>query len=281
MKKVLIAGILLSVYSHANGIDSRIIEAYKNGHQQGVNQIEREFDLQGYEESTIIPKQYIVKLNIDNIPQNEILLYKNYAFFEGLLPVTVKTPSENAIIFASYNREVDAQALADGLNQKIPLADYKITVSQKEEGEYVKKPFIYKYLFDKMLKEIKDSVEGKVFFVKEKVSAKTVEKEVEPPKRAQEPKKEKATPKIKPKTELTQKFFVPKYPKVRAFSYEKTWHSYDSKQWDDNNFKFAKFFTKDDKISNYNTITTKNGVEYIKVEDKNLFIEIDYVDEIK
>jgi len=269
VKKALVLIFLVTTFLSSKGFESKIIEAYKTGHQQGVNQIEREFDLQGWKEEKINPKKYIVSLDISNIPQNEILLYKNYAFFEGLLPITADSPTKSVIIFASYNRRVDAQSLANELNKKIPLVKYVVKVDLKEDGKYVKKPFIYKYLFDKMLKEIKNSVKGKVYIVKEKVPTKPIVKVV----KVKEKKKKKST--------LVKKTYQPMYAKIRAFSYEGTYLKYASKKWKDKKFVFKKFISKDKKIISYNTVVTLKGQKYVKVANKNLYVEEDYVKQIK
>ena len=267
IKKILILILMVSALLNAKSIEDKIIEAYKTGHQQGVNQIEREFDLQGWEEKKINPKKYIVSLDISNIPQNEILLYKNYAFFEGLLPMTAESPTKSIIIFASYNRKVDAQSLAKELNKKIPLVKYVVKVGIKEQGIYIKKPFIYKYLFDKMLKKIKDSVKGKVYIIKEKVLDKPIVKIVKV--------------KTKKKTTLVKKIYQPMYAKIRVFSYEGTYLKYTSKKWKDEKFVFKKFLLKDKNIESYNMVTTLKGQKYIKIANKNLYVEEDYVKQIK
>jgi hypothetical protein len=293
IKKNILLGLSLNLLastltaSVVNLQSEEALKGYEMGHYHGINQLEREFLREGIEKKKVEFKKYMVVLNISQIPAHRIYLLKSYGDLEGLTPTTL---TNNMLVFKSFNREPDAEYLKNLLNKNYHLDKTAqkayIYINDKDDAFYTS-PFIYQDMFSNMLKIVKEQVKGKVFIVKES----DLKKEAEPkenlliqPKAkesvkeepVQEPEEKKPVKKHTPK--YTKKYFNPKYA-IKALMYMGDFISYNSKQWDDKEFVEIAIELDPTKTYTYaNTITTKNGEEYVKIYNKNLWIGVEDVE---
>jgi hypothetical protein len=152
-------------YSSDNNLEMNTnskTHVYENGFHHGINCIEREFQLYGKSGDIIKFKSYMVLMNIASLSRESILIYKNYAYEEGLVPVSIDTEK---LVFKSFDRRADAEYLANKiLNKKYMDSNNKVFVKHNNPNqEYRRGKFIYSEIFDKMRERMEKEVEGKVF----------------------------------------------------------------------------------------------------------------------
>ncbi|CAA6799828.1 MAG: Unknown protein [uncultured Sulfurovum sp.] len=152
-------------YSSDNNLEMNTnskTQVYENGFHHGINCIEREFQLYGKSGDVIRFKSYMVLMNIASLSRESILIYKNYAYEEGLVPVSIDTEK---LVFKSFDRRADAEYLANKiLNKKYMGNDNKVIIKHNNPNqEYRRGKFIYSEIFDKMRESMEKEVEGKVF----------------------------------------------------------------------------------------------------------------------
>ena len=150
-------------YSSDNSInESSQTHVYEDGFHHGINCIEREFQLYGKSGDIIKFKKYMVQMSIASLSRESILIYKNYAYEEGLVPVSIDTEK---LVFKSFDRKADAEYLANKiLNKKYMGSNNKVIVKLNNPNqEYRRGKFIYSEIFDKMRERMEKEVEAKVF----------------------------------------------------------------------------------------------------------------------
>jgi hypothetical protein len=150
--------------SDNNEVDRSETRIYENGFHHGINCIEREFQLYGKHDDTLKFKKYMVLMSIASLSRESILIYKNYAYEEGLVPVSIEYEK---LVFKSFDREADAEYLANEiLNKKYMGGQKKVVVKPNNPNQIYKRgKFIYSEIFDKMRENMEKEVQGKVFIV--------------------------------------------------------------------------------------------------------------------
>lgn len=277
--KLLAVSLFASVHLLASEIDvsdEKLRQAYELGHFHGVTQVSREFDLEMFNKykGGLDLKRYLVAMDIRKIPIHKILLYKTYALSEGLSPITT---TNNLLIFASFKRKVDAEYLVNGvLNPGYFGANdkTKIMVIDNVAGEkYSYAPFVYNELMGKMEKEIKDKVKAKVFVLNPNI---------------QEPKEErtkKPTPAPVKKSEpiIDKKYFQIKY-KVPYYEFKvgtsKELRNILKKdvQFSEDRLTEKGYLTDISKKYEFlNTAISKDNIRYVKILNKNMWVELEDV----
>ncbi|HIP11105.1 MAG TPA: hypothetical protein EYG73_00165 [Arcobacter sp.] len=268
-------------YSADNELDTTVnsqIHVYEDGFHHGINCIEREFQLYGKSGDVVKFKSYMVLMNIASLSRESILIYKNYAYEEGLVPVSIDTEK---LVFKSFDRRADAEYLANKiLNKKYMGSDNKVTIKHNNPNqEYRRGKFIYSEIFDKMRERMEKEVEGKVFITngtyKSLVYSDTSYTQTYPfPTHYSEPivdekvvfKAKKTVKKKKPIKKVIKKkkrYFSVKHSKAELFKYDK-------------NKSLVSAGLIDAGIKRIYKITQKiDGVFYIRY--KNFFIELDDV----
>ena len=179
IRKQMVTGLILLSLFQSNGLfasdytgyssdnnegDRGETRIYENGFHHGINCIEREFQLYGKHNDTLKFKKYMVLMSIASLSRESILIYKNYAYEEGLVPVSIEYEK---LVFKSFDREADAEYLANEiLNKKYMGGQKKVVVKPNNPNQIYKRgKFIYSEIFDKMRESMEKEVQGKVFIV--------------------------------------------------------------------------------------------------------------------
>lgn len=279
-KRIAVVASLLAslnlIASEIDVTDEKLRKAYELGHFHGVTQVSREFDLEMFNKykGGLELKRYLVAMDITKIPIHKILLYKTYALSEGLSPITTKN---SLLIFASFKRKVDAEYLVNGvLNPGYFGANdtTKIMVIDNVAGEkYSYAPFVYNELMGKMEKDIKDKVKAKVFVLNPNISDKVVVK----------PKKMKRAAPIKKSKPLDKKYFQIKY-KIPYYEFKvgtaKELRNILKKDIPFNEDRLIEkgYLTNiSKKYAFLNTAISKDDIRYVKVLNKNIWVELEDV----
>jgi len=172
-----ITAILVSI-ANANQADipldnDKIINAYKLGAFHIISELDRNIGQQGYEETSIRLKKYIVAKTIDDsFSTVDLLLLQRMAYSEGLTPLFIK----GYFVFDSFDRKADAEYLLNDILKKSYFAKDNKTIQiidNSQNNEYFKKAFLYKKLYDKLMQEVKSKYEGKVVVI-EKVKQEVI-----------------------------------------------------------------------------------------------------------
>lgn len=306
MKKIVTAVLALSMITTvslmAKGVNlsnEELLQAYELGHYHGINQLEREFKQSMNGVSKIQFKNYMVGIDVSDIPAHKIFLLKNYGYLEGVNPVTL---TNNMLIFNSYERKADALYLMEILNKnyKLDKADKHVDIIVNEDlsKEYDKAPFIYRSLFENMMEKIKEDVKAKVYVVEPISRVKEAEMPTRIMSRKPETTNDRSSSKAiverieKNETSLAQtktkkeqsvqsekqRAFTPKYESITALTYDAPLESFTSKNWKESLFKDANVkIKKGEKMMFANMVKTDSGVKYIKVLDKNLWVDAEDV----
>ena len=149
---------------------------YENGFHHGINCVEREFKLYKKRDESIKFKRWMVYMDISSLPREEILIYKNYAYEEGMLPVSIQGEK---LVFKSFDRKADAEYLATSVLSKYISNTHRIKIkSNNPMNNYKIGNFIYSEIFEKIKASLAKEVVGKVFIsngaYKEVMEAETV-----------------------------------------------------------------------------------------------------------
>lgn len=305
MKKFVISTMMVSIILSAslfakdnamNISNEEWLHAYELGHYHGINQLEREFKQSISNENNKIQfKNFMVIINVSDIPAHQIFLLKNYGLLEGVNPVTL---TNNMLVFNSFDRKADALYLTNILNKNYRLEkdNRKVEIYANEDvnKEYEKAPFIYRSLFQTMIDRMKEEVKGKVYVQQPILSVKETAMPTRILSRKPDPEPIKTTSTIVERIEKNEasmnkdsqiknevenkRIFTPKYTKVTALTYDAPLEKFDSKNWKESLFKDANLkFNKGEKLASANTIKTDRGVTYIKILDKNLWVDMEDV----
>jgi len=300
-KKIWIGSLLLSLFSMNTLMASEYMgyssdesekstssqtRIYEDGFHHGINCIEREFQLYGKSGDIVKFKKYMVLMSIASLSRESILIYKNYAYEEGLVPISIEPEK---LVFKSFDRRADAEYLANKiLNKKYMGGQNKVVIKLNNPNqEYRRGKFIYSEIFDRMRERMEKEVEGKVFitdgsylasttysdtyysqsYPSETLSSSTYYEEplVEytPPKPKSTVKKRPSKKKPKP-VKKKKKYFSINESKAELFRYDKKSKKMISAGFLDSGSKYI-----------YKNVQKIGGVRYIKY--KNLFIELDDV----
>lgn len=312
--------------------DQKLKDAYKLGHFHGVTQIEREYDMELYRRNSgeLKFKNYIVAMQIKELPRHEVLLYKTYGFSEGLRPITT---DNELLVFESYDRLADALYLLDNVLYKsyFDKADQKLNIidNTKQEVKYAYERYINKKLLDAMENNMKQKVKGQVVVIDKtqinKFKKPTIEekllkindKKIKPIRNkpnviitrenVQEQKnamkKELKSPKLKtiediPKPKPLEKkkkkvsksksdkkaekeiFKFKTIATTEYFFYSASFPGYD-KRFLEKEFLSKGYKEKGLVFSYKNIITSDDDTKYIKVLNKNIFMDLDDVELLK
>lgn len=165
--------VFLSLYSNAiaseySGYsnDKKVKEnkqatVYENGFHHGINCVEREFKFYQKRGEKVKFKRWMVYMDIASLPREEILIYKNYAYEEGMLPVSIEGEK---LVFKSFDRKADAEYLATVVLSKYISNTHRIKIKNNNPmSNYRIGNFIYSEIFEKIKASLAKEVIGKVF----------------------------------------------------------------------------------------------------------------------
>lgn len=132
--------------------------AFERGLSVGVDAVEREYRIQGWKEEAVEPLDYMVVLDSKSCSTKKVLLLKDFGFRRGLSPIEL---TNNTLYYKSFDSRPDADELVRYLNDsELKEIPEKVYVYKKRSNEKFRKaPFAFKYIFDRMQKEIKDGVQ--------------------------------------------------------------------------------------------------------------------------
>lgn len=161
LRSIILAALLIPIGLSAMETDPFPDDAavsFERGLSVGIDSIDREYRVQGWKEEVIDSLEYMVVLNTKKCTTKKILLLKEFGFRRGLTPIEL---TNDLLYFKSYGSKPDAEELV-GLINSAELKDNfeKAYVYKKRPGEkFNKAPFVFKYIFDAMQKEIKKDVQ--------------------------------------------------------------------------------------------------------------------------
>jgi hypothetical protein len=279
--------IVSSLVLNANDIsEDKLQSAYMMGAFHSLEQLSRNFKVQGMNKDKIEFNKYMVALDIQNMPTYKLMIYQQIGYQESLTPVVV---NDKYLVFGSYDRKADAVYLQEKVLNSFHFKnkDEKTILIENENSSWYKSQFVQKELFDTLIAEANKNVKAKVFVVEE--SNEELEKRLN---LLEENNKKEGVPSIPPsnramatvqkvdntvyknkapikKEVITTKFKL-KY-KTQIFKYAGNWNdnilfdkkispSYMSKGIESRDYRFV------------TTKKTKNGFEYIKLYDYNLWV---------
>jgi hypothetical protein len=134
---------------------------YENGFHHGINCVEREFKFYQKRGEKVKFKRWMVYMDISSLPREEILIYKNYAYEEGMIPVSIEGEK---LVFKSFDREADASYLATVVLSKYISDTHRIKIKKNNPmNNYKIGNFIYSEIFEKIKASLAKEVIGKVF----------------------------------------------------------------------------------------------------------------------
>lgn len=256
--------------------------AFETGLAVGVDSFEREYLIQGWKGDSIEPLEFMVVLDSKNCSTKKILLLKDFGFRNGLSPVEL---SNHTILFKSFDNLPDAKELIEYLNsmdfKDIPE---KMYVHQKKSSEKFKKaPFAFKYIFERIQKDIKGGVQVLVI-TPEKAKSLGIVSEVPSQLEAEITKPVlKQAEKSSSKPGLIKKKKAPDYSfnlkggRVEYFSYTSKFGGSDhfaGRTFEDKKFKIQKEINNRGQILlSSGSVSSVNGVRYIKVTGKNMYFD--------
>lgn len=310
--------LLLFVAISLNGSScnkKELTKAYELGAFHTITSIDRNIAIQGIEEESIRFKDYLIVVPIEPLPTFKVLAIIRNAYSEGVTPIITK---DKKLILSSKDKKADAQYIADIFNNNyFENEDFRAEViNNKGNKEYKKAVFLYKPIYIKMLNDIKSRVKGKVLIVNKKLSAEeqleqkelkekvlklTFEIEEYKIQNTQKDEEIKSLStlvkllqknKAKPLENLDLKKAKVVSQRVKTATikdgvssiilYEdKLSRKYMGKnyKYDDESFMFSKtILNNKQKFKYMNIVVTKDKVEYVKILNKNIYIEVNDLD---
>lgn len=161
LRSIVLAALLVPITLLAIDTDPFSDDAavsFERGLSVGIDSIDREYRVQGWKEEAIDALDYMVVLNTKSCTTKKILLLKEFEFRRGLTPIEL---TNNLLYFKSYGSKPDAEELVTLINSaELKENLEKAYVYKKRSGEkFNKAPFVFKYIFDAMQKEIKKDVQ--------------------------------------------------------------------------------------------------------------------------
>lgn len=284
LQQILLLTSLTTFFSAINAEDNiyDASRAFETGLGVGVDSFEREYLVQGWKGDIIEPLEFMVVLDSKSCSTKKILLLKDFGFRNGLAPVEL---SNHTILFKSFDNLPDAEELIRYLNStEFKDLPEKMYVHQKKPSEkFQKAPFAFKYIFERIQKDIKRDVQVLVMSPERAKSLGIVPepKAVDVPVPVVKPSikpiaKTILKPVVKEKKSAFYTFNL-KGGRVEYFSYASESGSSDSfvgKAFEDKKFKIQRAIeNKGQTFSSCGGITSVNGVRYIKVAGKNMYFD--------
>lgn len=131
---------------------------FERGLSVGVDAVDREYRVQGWKQEQVDVLDYMVVLDSKKISTKRLLLLKDFGFRRGLSPVEL---SGGMLLYKSFDNRPDAEELVRYLNgAELSGIPEKVYVYKKRQDEkFTKAPFAFKYIFDRMQREIKEDVQ--------------------------------------------------------------------------------------------------------------------------
>lgn len=295
IKLGVISVILISSLCFANNETSsedNLQKAYMLGAFHSLEQLTRNFKVQGMNKDKIEFNKFIVALDIQNMPTYKLMVYQQIGYSEALTPVVV---NDKYLVFGSYERKADAIYLQEKVLNSFHFKskdEKAVIIENSNPNSWFKSQFVQKELFDTLIAEANKNVKAKVFVVTE--TNEDLEKKLNL--LDENNKKEGIVSKIEPiKTESksyktpivdmgSRKYgkkaveettpntikFKLKY-KTQIFSYNGDWKGDVILDKNLNPSHFAKTLVSQD--FHYATSKkTKNGLEFVKFYDSNSWV---------
>lgn len=158
LHSIILAVLLIPGITSASDDSYDTALAFERGLSVGVDAVEREYRIQGWKEEAVEPLDYMVVLDSKSCSTKKILLLKDFGFRRGLSPIEL---TNNTLYYKSFDSRPDADELVRYLNDsELKEIPEKVYVYKKRPNEKFRKaPFAFKYIFDRMQKEIKDGVQ--------------------------------------------------------------------------------------------------------------------------
>lgn len=282
-------------------IIKKLIQSFQDGYSSAFYQMEREFKTQGWKRKKIQFKKYMVVVNMDQLTQSEVFLYKHFATSIGRTAITI---TDDLLVMGSANRRVDANDLIQKLNKGyLSSFEYKSYLyTNIDNKEYIAAPIVYKAIFDRMRKEIQDDAKVKVLVIEKPVKIKVNVKEVSPvviskpmhtnnyienkkltPKKKQEVKKavinvivpptEKVIAKIKKIEKKYERYIFP-LGEIQALGMKNEEKIQNGIKED---FIVSRGFIKGKSIRIEKIINSDDDVKYGKIVGKELFVDMESI----
>jgi hypothetical protein len=257
----------------------KIMQSFQDGYSSAFYQMEREFNTQGWKEKPIQFKKYIVVVNMDELTQAQVFLYKHFATSIGRTAITIV---DDLLVMGSANRKVDANDLKEKLNKGY-LNSFKhktYIMNNVENKTYIAAPIVYKAIFDKIKKEIQDEARVKVLVIEKpakKIYIKApVKKEVKKQK-VQVKKQKKVTPKKVIKKQKTKpvRYSLLSF-EVQALGVEKG-HEKEIKDGLKEDYIISRGFIKGKTVRIEKIFVSDDNVQYGKIRGKDLFIDMESI----
>ena len=154
----ILAVILLTTTIVANDDIYDATLVFERGLSVGVDAVEREYRVQGWQKEEVEMLDFMVLLDSKGCSTKRLLLLKDFGFRRGLAPIEL---SGGILLYKSFGNRPDAEELMKYLNgAELKEIAEKVYVYKKRPGEkFQKAPFAFKYIFDRMQKEIKEDVQ--------------------------------------------------------------------------------------------------------------------------
>lgn len=254
--------------------DNAPSKIYENGFFHGINCIEREFEMQLKGGKDIVFEgKYLVVMPTKSLPKEQILIYKNYGYLEGMMPVTIE---DGYIVFKALDREADAKYLVDEiLNAKYFKGDDRATIINNAKPTYRKSDFIYGKILDNVKIAVEKSLQTQVYVVdlnediKTPISLPKTEKALKPIVKKKVNKQE--VKKVIIQTEKPKKYpMLQTNGKVQTYKYTGKGKKLDAS-------KIIEYIVTqaDKKYPIAGVYKATDGSSYYKVQGENIYIEVD------
>ncbi len=170
MKKIFlnstIACFLLSQQLQASP-EGELEKAYMLGAFHSLEQLERNFRIQGINQERIDFNKFIVAVDVSTLATYKVLIYQQIGYTESLTPILV---NDKYMVFNSYDRKADAIYLQEKILNSFHFKnkdEKAIILENNNPNGWFKSKFVQNKLFDTLLAEVNKNVKAKVFVVKD------------------------------------------------------------------------------------------------------------------